>query len=99
MSKCDHEKIVKFIEAFRDKEGNLFIIMELCDDNLYHKRYVDLDGQEFYDEGMIDVLIKQICEVLKYIHENDLALRDIDPKNVLIKWSDKVRRLWIIETS
>ena len=68
MSKCYHENIVKFIEAFRDKHGNLYIIMELCDDNLFHKRYVDLDNQRFYDEKTIVDMLKQIFEGFKYLH-------------------------------
>ena len=68
MSRCYHENIVKFIEAFRDKDGNLYIIMELCDDNLFHKRYLDLDNQRFYDEKTIVGILKQICEGLNYLN-------------------------------
>ena len=34
MRKCNHENIVKFIEALRNYEGDLFIIMDQCDISL-----------------------------------------------------------------
>ena len=85
MSHCNHDNIVKFEEAFRDKYGNLFIILELCDDTLYHKRDEELGENKYYDEAIILGILKQICEGLKYLHGKKLAHRDIDPKNILIK--------------
>ena len=85
MSHCNHDNIVKVEEAFRDKHGNLFIILELCDDSLYHQRLEEYTQNKFYDETIILGILKQICEGLKYLHGKKLAHRDIDPKNILIK--------------
>ena len=68
MSQCNHDNIVKFEEAFRDKKGNLYIILELCEDSLFRKRDTDLGKDKLYEERIIIGLLKQICEGLKYIH-------------------------------
>ena len=85
MSHCNHANIVKFEEAFRDKQGNLFIILEMCDDSLCHKREEELGEDKYYDETIILGFLKQICEGLNHLHGKKLAHRDIDPKNILIK--------------
>ena len=85
MSHCNHENIIAFEEAYRDKQGNLIIVMELCDGNLYHKRQNDLGDGKYYDEKIVVGIIKQLCEGVKYLHGKKLAHRDIDPKNILMK--------------
>ena len=37
LSICEHKNIVKFIEALRDAEGDLYIIMDTCDFELDYK--------------------------------------------------------------
>ena len=58
MSHCNHVNIAKFEEAFRDRDGNLFIILELCDDSLYHNREVELGKDKYYDENIILGILK-----------------------------------------
>ena len=53
LSHCNHVNIVKFEEAFRDTIGNLYIVMELCDDNLLKKRQKELCDGSYYDETFI----------------------------------------------
>ena len=53
LSQCHHVNVVKFVEAFRDRHGNLFIVMELCDDSLFHKREEELGDDKYYDEKTI----------------------------------------------
>ena len=85
MSHCNHVNIVKFEEAFRDQQGNMYMVIELCDDNLFHKREEELGEDKYYDEKIIVGMLRQICEGLNYLHGKKLAHRDIDPRNILIK--------------
>ena len=58
LSHCNHVNIVKFEEAFRDTNGNLYLVMELCDDNLFKKREKELGTGKYYDQSDIIKIIK-----------------------------------------
>ena len=79
ISHCNHLNIVKFEEAFRDIGGNLYIVMELCENTLFQKRVKELGDDKYYDESFIIKIMKQICEGLSYLHGKKVAHRDIDP--------------------
>ena len=59
--------------------------MELYDDNLQHKREEELKDDQYYDKEFIIDILKQIFSGLKYLHRKNIAHRDIDPKNIMIK--------------
>ena len=57
ISQFNHANVAKFEEAFRNKDGNLFIILEMFDETLYDKRKVELGGDKQYDETiLLDIL-------------------------------------------
>ena len=53
MSHSNHKNIAKFKQALRDDKGDLYIIMELCDCNLYEQRMKDVGEEGFYEEAQI----------------------------------------------
>ena len=59
--------------------------IELCDDNLFHKREEELGEDKYYDEKIIVGMLREICEGLKYLHGKKLAHRDVDPRNIMIQ--------------
>ena len=81
----DHVNLAKFEEAFRDKNGNLFTVLEQCEDSLYYMTENTLDDNKHLDENILLGILKQICEVLNYLHEKKIAQRDIHPKIILVK--------------
>ena len=62
MNHNNNDNIIEFEEAYRDKQGNLIIVMELCDGNLKHKRQDDLGEGRYYDENIVLGIIKQLCK-------------------------------------
>ena len=46
MSHCNHKNIVKFKQALRDKEGDLYIIMDFCEPDLQSKIKKDIEERK-----------------------------------------------------
>ena len=85
LSHSNHSNISGMIEALRDQQGNLYIIMEyFSDGNLYAMRLRDLgDGGLYYQEQEIIYRFNQICLGVSYIHGKNAAHRDLDPNNIM----------------
>ena len=58
VSNCTHKNIVKFIRALRDYRGKLYIIMEKCDIDLWHKIKNIIE-----EKGLIEE--KQLVKILR----------------------------------
>ena len=58
MSNCNHKNIVKFKQALRDAEGDLYIIMEHCDMDLEHKIKKEIEdrGNPIEEIILVDIL-------------------------------------------
>ena len=54
----NHENIVKFKQALRDAEGDLYIIMDYCETDLYHKIKKDIEerGSPIEEKILVDFL-------------------------------------------
>ena len=59
--KCNHENIVKFIRALRDVKGDLYIIMEKCDIDLWHKIKNSIEEKVPIKERQLVNILKQIA--------------------------------------
>ena len=82
----NHQNIVKFQQALRDAQGDLYIIMELCDGgDLYQWRLGNIDKEGLLEEDLMIEMLRQIAEGLNYLHGKNLGHRDIDPQNILVK--------------
>ena len=77
---------VNFIESIPEEipeEGDVYIVMELCDGNLS-----DLLEKK---NGNLDIvtiikIMNQLNEVLEFMHSNKFEHRDLKPENILIKY-------------
>ena len=58
MSHCNHKNIVKFKQALRDAEGDLYIIMDHCEMDLDHKikNDIEVSGGPIEERILIDML-------------------------------------------
>ena len=80
IQKLNHQNIIKFIQQFEDIR-RLYYIFEL------------VEGGDLYDhitrEGRIGereskVVFKQLLDVIKYLHSNNILHRDLKPENIMI---------------
>ena len=78
MEKLDHKNIVKLYDKI-DTDKHIFLIMELCDNDL--NSYIKNNK---LSEDIIKNIMKQLIEVLKYIMDNNIVHRDLKPHNILI---------------
>ena len=74
---------VNFVDSI-EKDDNIYIVMELCDD--------DLNGLISKKNGNISIvtiikIIYQLNEVLKLMHSKKIEHRDLKPENILIKYN------------
>ena len=58
MSQCNHRNIVKFKQALRDADGDLYIIMEHCDEELDKKIKKDIEerGSPIEERKLINLV-------------------------------------------
>ena len=75
-----YKGIVKMIDFIIDKHL-VYYVLEYCPyGNLYHYRA---------DQGLLGLseikrIFRQICEAIKYLHDNDIILRDIKLENIVL---------------
>lgn len=74
LQKLKHENIINF-KSFYEDEKNLYVITELLDGggNMYTK----LKEKEIYSELEAQLVIYNLCTVVKYLHNNNIVHRDI----------------------
>ena len=82
-----HKNIVK-LEAIRQTVHNYYIITEFYNGGGLHdclKRYRMINGRAFSEE-IVQYLIKQIVDALKYLHSRKIIHRDLKLENLLINF-------------
>lgn len=80
--RCVKPNIVQYV-AHEERNGYLYIIME----------YVQLGdlqscfgaGKDPVSEEFSQAVASQMCQALKYLHENDITHRDLKPDNILME--------------
>ena len=80
MRNCNHKNIVKFHQALRDSEGDLYIIMEHCSQSLEHKikKEIEKEGSPIEESELVEIL-RQIAKGINYMHGKNICHRDIGP--------------------
>jgi calcium/calmodulin-dependent protein kinase I len=79
MKQVDHVNILKLIEIYEDDE-KVYIVMELVEGSELFDRIVD---KGYYSEKSTVLIVKQILNAVKYLHQQGIAHRDLKPENLL----------------
>ncbi|CEM07005.1 unnamed protein product [Vitrella brassicaformis CCMP3155] len=81
MTKLDHPNIVRLLGVCRDDKHGLMTVIELCEGGSLAS-YLASHGPLPLD--VRDKFTKQICEAVKYMHDNHIVHRDLKPENILV---------------
>ncbi|XP_004084258.1 serine/threonine-protein kinase 10 isoform X1 [Oryzias latipes] len=81
LAKCDHEYIVKLLDAFY-YENKLWIMIEFCPGGAMDANMLELDRG--LTEPQIRVVCRQMLEALVYLHSMKIIHRDLKAGNILL---------------
>lgn len=90
LSTLNHPSIPKLYDTFQDR-GQLFFTMEYIDGDNLEDYIFDLQGEFTEEEALC--LLKDVLDIIQYVHEQGLVHRDVRIPNV-IKGKD---RLYLID--
>jgi serine/threonine protein kinase len=79
LSRLNHRQIPEFLEWFED-DGRLFIVQEFVNG----KTYCNLRQSQIFAEKEVVQWLRDLLDVLVYIHGQGIIHRDISPDNIML---------------
>ncbi|CAF0917640.1 unnamed protein product [Rotaria sordida] len=80
-----HENLIRYYSGWIENDGKFFLQLEYCNggslDELIEKNRYD---NKYLNEDILKNILHQICDVLTFMHKNDLAHLDIKPSNIML---------------
>ncbi|MBD2508027.1 serine/threonine protein kinase [Nostoc muscorum FACHB-395] len=81
----DHDQIPRLFAHF-DEDGDFYLVQEFIDGHALTQEIVS--GQRLSESAVLS-LLKDILEVLAFVHQNNIIHRDIKPQNLMRRHSDQ----------
>ncbi|NEU79209.1 serine/threonine protein kinase [Nostoc sp. UIC10630] len=81
----DHDQIPRLFAHF-DEDGDFYLVQEFIDGHALTQEIVS--GQRLSENAVLS-LLKDILEVLAFVHQNNIIHRDIKPQNLMRRHSDQ----------
>lgn len=93
LRKLDHPNIIRLHQVLEDSK-NLYLIMDLCRGGELFER---IQERGSYSEKDASIVVAQMLEAIRYMHENRIAHCDLKPDNFLFESSDESSALKVID--
>ena len=87
----DHPNIIKFVEL-KESEKYYYLVREYCngeDLGNYYKLYLKMNDNKTFTEEIVQHIMKQLVEAMKYLHNKKIIHRNLKIDNILIKYEDE----------
>ena len=81
MMKLKHENILRFLEA-KKTSNNIYIFVEFCNGGDL-RQLMDAKGGQL-DEKLVKIVMKQVAEGIKHLHDQKSMHRDLKLDNIMI---------------
>jgi eukaryotic-like serine/threonine-protein kinase len=81
----DHDQIPRLFAHFNE-DGDFYLVQEFIDGHALTQEIVP--GERLSENTVLN-LLKEILEVLSFVHENNIIHRDIKPQNLMRRYSDQ----------
>jgi serine/threonine protein kinase len=81
----DHDQIPRLFAHFNE-DGDFYLVQEFIDGHALAQEIVP--GQRLSENAVLN-LLKEILEVLSFVHQNNIIHRDIKPQNLMRRHSDQ----------
>ncbi|MEH2163067.1 MAG: serine/threonine-protein kinase [Nostoc sp.] len=81
----DHDQIPRLFAHF-DEDGDFYLVQEFIDGHALTQEIIP--GQHLSENAVLN-LLKDILEVLAFVHQNNIIHRDIKPQNLMRRYSDQ----------
>jgi serine/threonine protein kinase len=81
----DHDQIPRLFAHFNE-DGDFYLVQEFIDGHALTQEIVP--GQRLSEKAVLN-LLKEILEVLSFVHQNNIIHRDIKPQNLMRRHSDQ----------
>ena len=80
LRKSKHRNLVGLLHHYREENGDLFIMLELCSHNL--TKHVKMNGT--FDESQLLDFLRQVAMGYGELRRNKIIHRDLKPGNILV---------------
>ncbi len=81
----DHDQIPRLFAHFNE-DGDFYLVQEFIDGHALTQEIVP--GHRLSENAVLN-LLKDILEVLSFVHQNNIIHRDIKPQNLMRRYSDQ----------
>jgi eukaryotic-like serine/threonine-protein kinase len=80
----DHDQIPRLFAHFNE-DGDFYLVQEFIDGHALTQEIIP--GQRLSENAVVN-LLKEILEVLAFVHQHNIIHRDIKPQNLMRRYSD-----------